>query len=112
MGPVFIGSRCHKNGDDGKQFTLHEYITKTLEAKGYFAHPYNSWARGLNENMNGLIRQYAPKGSCFDHLMEEDTKRMFEVAAAMLRVFVCLLASVCLFNAWGYNYFLLCCLSK
>lgn len=62
--------------DNGKEFALHESIAETLEAKGYFAHPYHSWERGLNENMNGLIRQYAPKGSCFDCLTEDDTKYM------------------------------------
>ena len=60
--------------DNGKEFAFHQAIADELEAKGYFAHPYHSWERGLNENMNGLIRQYAPKGSCFDHLTEEDTK--------------------------------------
>jgi len=62
--------------DNGKEFALHETITEELEAKGYFAHPYHSWERGLNENMNGLIRQYAPKGSCFDSLTEDDAKRI------------------------------------
>ena len=47
--------------DNGKEFALHETIAEELQAKGYFAHPYHSWERGLNENMNGLIRQYAPK---------------------------------------------------
>jgi IS30 family transposase len=60
----------------GKAFALHESIAKTLESIGDFAHPYRSWTRGLNERMNGLIRQYAPKGSCFDHLTEEDAKRI------------------------------------
>jgi len=64
--------------DNGKEFALHEDIAEALEAKGYFAHPYHSWERGLNENMNGLIRQYAPKGSCFNSLTEKDTKRMME----------------------------------
>ena len=51
-------------------------IAEELDAKGYFAHPYHSWERGLNENMNGLIRQYAPKGSNFDGLTQEDTIRI------------------------------------
>lgn len=64
--------------DNGKEFSLHETIAEELEATGYFAHPYHSWERGLNENMNGLIRQYAPKGSCFDSLTEEDVKRIMD----------------------------------
>jgi len=60
--------------DNGKEFALHEEIAEQLNAKGYFAHPYHSWERGLNENMNGLIRQYLPKGSSFDNLTDEDVK--------------------------------------
>jgi IS30 family transposase len=37
-------------------------MASDLETKIYFAHPYASWERGLNENTNGLIRQYFPKG--------------------------------------------------
>jgi len=47
--------------DNGKEFSQHEKIAKKLKAKFYFAHPYCSWERGLNENTNGLIRQYFPK---------------------------------------------------
>ena len=43
--------------DNGKEFALHEAIATALEASSYFAHPYHSWERGLNENTNGLIRQ-------------------------------------------------------
>jgi len=48
--------------DNGKEFAYHEKVAKDLNAKGFFAHPYRSWERGLNENTNGLLRQYFPKG--------------------------------------------------
>ena len=48
-------------GDNGKEFSEHEKIARALQAEFYFAHPYSSWERGLNENTNGLIRQYFPK---------------------------------------------------
>jgi IS30 family transposase len=47
--------------DNGKEFAKHEEIEKKLGVKIYFAHPYSSYERGLNENTNGLIRQYLPK---------------------------------------------------
>lgn len=47
--------------DNGKEFAEHEFIGRALQAKVYFAHPYCSWERGLNENTNGLLRQYFPK---------------------------------------------------
>jgi IS30 family transposase len=49
--------------DNGLEFAAHEHIARQLKALTYFAHPYHSWERGLNENTNGLIRQYIPK-SC------------------------------------------------
>jgi len=48
--------------DNGKEFAQHLAISKELHCSGYFAHPYHSWERGLNENTNGLIRQFFPKG--------------------------------------------------
>jgi IS30 family transposase len=47
--------------DNGLEFARHELIGSQLGAATYFAHPYHSWERGLNENTNGLIRQYIPK---------------------------------------------------
>ena len=48
--------------DNGREFSAHELINEGLECRSYFAKPYHSWERGLNENTNGLIRQYFPKG--------------------------------------------------
>ena len=62
--------------DNGKEFALHEPLADLLDAKAYFAHPYHSWERGLNENTNGLIRQYFPKGSSLDTLTIMDVKRV------------------------------------
>ena len=47
--------------DNGREFADHEGMASDLETQIYFAHPYSSWERGLNENTNGLIRQYFPK---------------------------------------------------
>jgi len=52
--------------DNGKEFSGHKDISKALEVDFYFAHPYSSWERGTNENTNGLIRQYLPKGTEFE----------------------------------------------
>lgn len=57
--------------DNGKEFAYHEQISEALDIKGYFAHPYHSWERGLNENHNGLIRQYLPKGQPLDKVTKQ-----------------------------------------
>ena len=55
--------KCHTmTFDNGKEFAEHETIAAKLNVDIYFAHPYHSWERGLNENSNGLLRQYFPKG--------------------------------------------------
>lgn len=58
--------------DNGKEFAKHLFIDDILESQGYFAHPYSSWERGLNENTNGLIRQYFPKQTDFGKISKED----------------------------------------
>lgn len=62
--------------DNGLEFAQHKRISKWLEADYYFCHPYSSWERGLNENTNGLIRQYVPKGSSFSHLNKANLIRI------------------------------------
>lgn len=62
--------------DNGKEFTEHQQISKRLTAKIYFAHPYHSWERGLNENTNGLIRQYFPKNTDFTKITVESVQNV------------------------------------
>lgn len=57
--------------DNGTEFTQHEKISNELNVVFYFAHPYASWERGLNENTNGLIRQYLKKGCDFNNVTDE-----------------------------------------
>ena len=52
--------------DNGTEFAMHKYISKKLGTLFYFAHPYSSWERGLNEYTNRLIRQYIPKKTDFN----------------------------------------------
>jgi len=61
--------------DNGKEFAEHKKIASKLKATFYFAHPYASWERGLNENTNGLIRQYFPKGSDFTNITQKEINR-------------------------------------
>ncbi|MEN9446801.1 MAG: hypothetical protein RJA25_90 [Bacteroidota bacterium] len=58
--------------DNGSEFAYHEKISQELETEFYFAHPYSSWERGLNENTNGLIRQYLKKGCDFSPVTADD----------------------------------------
>jgi IS30 family transposase len=58
--------------DNGKKFAQHECIASELGADFFFAHPYGSWERCANENMNGLIRQFFPKKMSFDSITPEE----------------------------------------
>ncbi|HEY5139917.1 MAG TPA: IS30 family transposase [Methylococcales bacterium] len=60
--------------DNGKEFAGHETMKEQLNADVYFAHPYHSWERGLNENTNGLIRQYFTKGSSFENITDDEVE--------------------------------------
>lgn len=58
--------------DNGKEFAEHAFMGKCLQADVYFAHPYHSWERGLNENTNGLLRQYFPKSTNLRKISHEE----------------------------------------
>jgi IS30 family transposase len=49
--------------DNGKEFAEHERLAEAVAIDVYFARPYCAWQRGTNENTNGLVRQYWPKGT-------------------------------------------------
>ncbi|HBQ8066822.1 IS30 family transposase, partial [Aeromonas caviae] len=61
--------------DNGGEFAEHKAIEEALGAETYFAHPYSSWERGLNENSNGLLRQFIPKGTDLREVTDEDVRR-------------------------------------
>lgn len=63
--------------DNGGEFSCHKLVSDLLNADFYFAHPYKSWERGLNENTNGLIRQYFPKKTSFESITYD---RLLKVA--------------------------------
>jgi transposase, IS30 family len=58
--------------DNGREFANHRSVEKKLQASFYFAHPFAAWERGTNENTNGLVRQYFPKGSDFSKITDSD----------------------------------------
>ncbi|STX28713.1 IS30B/C/D transposase [Legionella beliardensis] len=64
--------------DNGSEFAYHEKITEQLNSDFFFAHPYSSWERGLNENTNGLVRQYLKKGASFESITDEHLKAIME----------------------------------
>jgi len=66
---------CTITSDNGKEFANHEQIAEDLGIDFYFARPYHSWERGANENLNGLVRQYFPKGTNFDDIEKEAVER-------------------------------------
>ncbi|MDQ6966199.1 MAG: IS30 family transposase [Mariprofundaceae bacterium] len=58
--------------DNGLEFAEHQRVADKLKADVFFAHPYASWERGLNENTNGLVRQYIPKNRRFNTVTDDE----------------------------------------
>ena len=61
--------------DNGSEFALHKMIERDTGAKVYFADKSKPQQRGANENVNGLLRQYFPKGSSFATITDKDVQR-------------------------------------
>jgi IS30 family transposase len=71
LGKICTAARLTMTTDNGKEFALFKELERSLGLKVYFAHPYTSWERGLNENTNGLIRQYFPKKTDFANVSHQ-----------------------------------------
>jgi transposase, IS30 family len=62
--------------DQGKEMSQHEQLTIDTGLQVFFAHPGSPWERGTNENTNGLIRQYFPKGTDFNQVTFDEIKEV------------------------------------
>ena len=67
----FTPSNHTITADNGKKIARHQEIAEKLKIPFYLYKPFHSWERGANENTNGLIRQYIPKGTDFSGITDE-----------------------------------------
>jgi IS30 family transposase len=67
---------CTITADNGSELTGYRGIEQRTGARFYFANPYHARERGLNENTNGLIREFLPKGQSMAHLTQHECNRI------------------------------------
>ena len=65
--------------DNGKEFAAHQELTEVTGMKVYFCEPYSPWQRGTNENTNGLLRQFFPKGTSFADISDDDLQLVVDM---------------------------------
>lgn len=71
--------------DNGSEFYHHQTLKEMLECKTYFADPYSSWQRGINEHTNGILRRYFPKKMDFSNLTQNDVDEAVKMINNMPR---------------------------
>lgn len=76
LGTFPVELRKTMTADNGSEHVAHEGVTKAVGIKFYFATPYHSWERGINENANGLVRRFFPKGTDFKKVTKEQIQRV------------------------------------
>ena len=69
---------CTLTADRGREFQLHGQVSAKLGVEFYFPPPHQPWKRGSNENTNGLLREYFPKGYDFNELSEESLQAVVD----------------------------------
>jgi IS30 family transposase len=76
LGPLPERARRTLTMDNGFEHTRHELVTAAIDIRCYFCDPYAAWQRGTNENRNGLVRRYFPKGTDFARLTRAEIERV------------------------------------
>lgn len=76
LGPLPRAARRTLTMDNGFEHSGHEAVTAALGIRCYFCDPYSAWQRGTNENRNGMVRRYFPKGTDFAKLTQAEIERV------------------------------------
>lgn len=64
--------------DNGKEFARFKHLERALETRVYFTHPYSAWERAINENTNGLLRQYFPRKTDLSNVTQDQLQEVVQ----------------------------------